>query len=103
MEIVVVSIVFIGFAVFCLCVGDLIRKRFPHAGDIFPMGIHVFAFLLFLLGVVASYSSWNEEYSWQNLVGIPPFMAGCVYAAGLLVVLRIKERRIKLFKFIFRR
>ncbi len=78
--------------------GDLLKKYLPNIGSIIPIGVHILAFLLFILGIYSSYRSWNEDYTWQHLILIPFFMASCVYAASLVVILQNSERRKNLFK-----
>jgi len=73
---------FLGAMVlFALSLGDVVKSRWGVGKQGVPASIHAMALLLFLFGVAASlFGAGDPAYSAANLVAIPFFMAGCVYA-----------------------
>jgi len=80
---------FVGsLVVFVLSAGDALKQRFRRAGRCIPPSVHVLAFLAFLLGLAVSIGAWDRpDATLIQLVGMPFFLAGCIYVAFLLVFL----------------
>jgi hypothetical protein len=79
---------FIGsLIIFVLSAGDALEQRFPRLGRFGHPFIHVLAFLAFLLGAAVSIGAWGRsDATLIQLIGMPFFLAGCIYAAFLFVV-----------------
>ncbi len=77
----------IGLVLFVLFLGDFIEYVRPQAGAL-PVGVHVLAGVLFLLGVASAVWSWNEEDAvWYELLALPFFTGGSVYLALIVFAL----------------
>lgn len=73
--------------IFVLSVGDVLKQRFRRLGRFIHPAVHVLAFLAFLLGAIVSIGAWGRpDATLIQLIGMPFFLAGCIYAAFLLVV-----------------
>jgi hypothetical protein len=84
------AIYFLAFlgslTLFLLSSGDYVKTRWGIGRKGVPASVHALAFSLLAFGVLAGiYGIGNPAYSLLDLAVPPFFMAGCVYAAYLLV------------------
>jgi hypothetical protein len=78
---------FLGaLALFVVSSGDYLKNRWGIGRKGVPTSVHVLALSLFAFGVYAGVAGIGDPvYSFLDLAVPPFFMAGCVYAAYLLI------------------
>ncbi len=95
----------IFLALFCLKLADWINDIRPDSDDLLPVAVHVFAVLLFMYGIYASYFSWNHpEAELWLLIGGPfmlslsPYLALMLYVGPQVIILKSCEFAKRIFR-----